>query len=162
MIDNIETKAAMTKAELARLLDLSRQRFDQLVKTGVFPMPIYNITTRRPYYSAELQQVCIDVRRRNFGVNGRPVLFYAKGRRVERPVKPTRPVKSSPKKIVKEEYPQILAAVHALGLAATSDQIASAVAGEFPAGVTNLDQGVVIRGVFLALKRKNHGDNVGR
>ena len=31
---------------------------------------------RRPFYHEELQAVCLDVRRRNCGIDGKPVLFY--------------------------------------------------------------------------------------
>ena len=159
MFDNIETKAAVTIAEMARQCQLSRQRFTQLIGTA-FPFPVYSIATQRPYYTSELQAECRSVRQRNFGVNGKPILFYAKGHRVERPVKATRPKKSPPKEIVKEEYPEILAAVHALGLAATADQVTAAVHATFPNGVEGMDQGRVIRSVFVALKRKNTTGNV--
>jgi hypothetical protein len=154
MIDNFESKAAVTIAEMARSVKLSRQRFTQLIGSA-FPHPIYNIATRRPYYTEELQRVCIEVRRRHFGVNGKPVLFYAKGHRT---TKPARPPKSSP--IATPQYPEILAAVHALGLAATSDQVTAAVHAVFPAGVDGIDQGRLIRSVFVHLKRQNAGDKV--
>ena len=45
---------------------------------GVFPPPVYDMRTRRPHYTAEMQTVCLAVRERNVGVNGRVVLFYAR------------------------------------------------------------------------------------
>jgi hypothetical protein len=45
---------------------------------SVFPEPEKQADTGRPYYRKDLQQVCLDVRRRNCGVNGKPVLFYAR------------------------------------------------------------------------------------
>ena len=57
-------------AEMARLIGLSRQRFHQLVKEGVFPPPVYDIATRRPHYTEEIQAVCLAVREKNVGING--------------------------------------------------------------------------------------------
>ena len=73
--NNLE--AICTVTELAKKLGLSRPRFYQLQKDGVFPMPIYCIRTRRPFYTLELQQKCIDIRRTGIGPNGQPIFFYA-------------------------------------------------------------------------------------
>ena len=74
----IRTKAIVNVAEMARMCGLSRARFYQLVKEGVFPPPLYRIDNRRPYYVEAMQEVCLEVRRRNCGINGRPVMFYAR------------------------------------------------------------------------------------
>src|ERR1700678_1877599 len=71
-----ETKAIVTVSEMARMCGLSRARFYQLQKAGVFPAPVYQ--DGRPVYTEEQQQVCLEVRRKNRGVNGKPVLFYAR------------------------------------------------------------------------------------
>src|SRR5471030_1670642 len=73
-----ETKAVVTVSEMARMCGLSRARFYQLQHAGVFPSPLYDVSTRRPFYVEELQKVCLEVRRRNCGINGKPVLFYAR------------------------------------------------------------------------------------
>src|SRR5947208_1424685 len=75
--NQVETKAAVSVSEMARMVGLSRQRFAQLQGT-TFPWPLYDVTTRRPFYPEELQRVCLEVRRRNCGIDGRPVLFYAR------------------------------------------------------------------------------------
>jgi hypothetical protein len=59
------------------MVGLSRARFYQLANEGVFPSPLYNVRTRRPFFNEEMQEVCLEVRRRNCGINGRAVLFYA-------------------------------------------------------------------------------------
>jgi hypothetical protein len=71
-------KQAVSVAEMACMVGLSRQRFYQLVASGTFPSPVYNLATRRPFYTADLQTVCMDVRRRNCGIDGKPILFYAR------------------------------------------------------------------------------------
>ena len=44
-------KEAVTVAEMARMVGLSRARFYQLVGSA-FPFPVYDLATRRPYYPA--------------------------------------------------------------------------------------------------------------
>lgn len=70
--------------QIAIKLGLSRARFYQLQKTGIFPAPIYCIYTKRPYYPMALQEKCLEIRRTGIGYNGRPIIFYSK--RVRRSV----------------------------------------------------------------------------
>ena len=147
-----EQKAAVTVAEMARMVNLSRARFYQLMNEGVFPPPVYVVSTRRPIYVEELQQVCLDVRRRNCGINGRPVLFYARGNPVARTAKPTRKASKAKKR---DEYPEIRAAVQSLGLTnASAGEVSKAARGLYPNGVEGVNQPEVIRAVFLKLKRQ--------
>ena len=69
-----ETKAAVTVAEMARMVGLSRSRFYQLIGTS-FPQPARQPGTNRPIYTEALQKICLEVRRRNCGIDGQPVLF---------------------------------------------------------------------------------------
>ena len=62
---------------MARMVGLSRSRFHQLIGT-TFPWPLYSVSTRRPFYDEELQKCCLEVRRRNCGIDGKPVLFYSR------------------------------------------------------------------------------------
>src|ERR1700709_23369 len=73
-----ETKEAVSVAEMARIVGLSRARVFQLIWCGAFPFPVYDVETRRPFYDEESQKVCLEVRRRNCGCNGKPILFYAR------------------------------------------------------------------------------------
>ena len=86
-----QLKAVATVADVARMVGLSRARFYQLQRAGVFPWPVFNVTTRRPLYTEDQQRTCLEVRRRNCGVNGQPVLFYA--RRLTMPTTNRRPAK---------------------------------------------------------------------
>jgi hypothetical protein len=158
MSEQFSTKTIVTFSEMARMLSLSRSRLYQLVRAGVFPSPVYDVRTHRPIFTEELQKVCLEVRRRNCGINGQPVLFYAKG---PGPAKPTKPTKA--KAITKGQYADVLDGLRALGLAAaTSQQVEAAVKELFPAGLDGVDRGQVIRAVFLHLKRRDTGDNVRR
>jgi hypothetical protein len=57
----VSTKAVVTVSEMARMVGLSRARFYQLVEAGVFPPPVYCVSTRRPMYVEELQTICLTV-----------------------------------------------------------------------------------------------------
>ena len=58
-----DLNAVCSVTELAKTLGLSRARFYQLQKMGIFPMPIYCIRTRRPFYTPDLRQICVDIRK---------------------------------------------------------------------------------------------------
>lgn len=155
MSTNPQTKVAVSVAEMARMVGLSRARFYQLMEDGVFPRPERHAETGRPFYSEEQQTVVLEVRRRNCGVNGQPVLFYARRLRTGPiPSKPTRSKTVGAKPTPKAEpHADLLVAVHALGLyAVTAAQVADAVRAVFPNGTTGVDEGEVVRGVFLRLK----------
>jgi hypothetical protein len=156
----VQTKAVVTVSEMARMVGLSRSRFYQLVEAGVFPQPVYGVSNRRPLYVEELQEVCLEVRRRNCGVNGRPVLFYARGPRLPQPAKPTRPAKVKPPKA--SGHADLLDGLAALGLTTTAAEVEGALKALYPSGGNSADQGEVLRAVFLHLKRQNPTDNVGR
>lgn len=153
-----ETKAVVTVSEMARMVHLSRARFYQLVRKGVFPAPVYQ--AGRPVYTEDIQAVCLEVKKKNRGVNGEPVLFYSR-RPVERVKRtPGRASKPSPKN---EAVEALLDGLNALGLTTvTGAQVDKVTSELFPQGTDGLDQGEVLRAVFLYLKRQNPGDNVGR
>jgi hypothetical protein len=148
---------AVTVAEMARLVGLSRSRFYQLIGSA-FPQPVYDVATRRPIYTEELQQVCLDVRRRNCGIDGRPVLFYA--RRL--PTAPARPRKVKTTPTASPPHADLLDGLRSLGLATAAADVVAAVKELFPRGTDGQDQGEVLRVVFLHLKRQNTADKVGR
>lgn len=77
MLPDTDLKAICSVTEMAKKLDLSRARFYQLQKMGVFPKPVYCPRTRRPFYPLDLQKKCIDIRKTGISYNGQPVLFYA-------------------------------------------------------------------------------------
>ena len=152
-----ETKAAVTVAEMARMVGLSRSRFYQLIGSA-FPQPERQQATGRPIYTEEQQQVCLEVRRRNCGIDGKPVLFYARRLgttpAMQKPPKP----KLEPKG---KDVSALVNGLNALGLnTATGAQVQRVTEQLFPKGTSDLDQGEVLRVVFLHLKRQNSADNV--
>jgi hypothetical protein len=152
----VQTKAVVTVAEMARMCGLSRARFYQLVNEGVFPPPLYRIETRRPFFNQDMQEVCLEVRRRNCGINGRPVLFYA--RRLGTPISKAKatPPKNSHK------HPELIDGLRALGLTTvTTAQVETALQQCFANGRSGVAEETILRAVFLHLKRQNTSDNVG-
>ena len=153
----IQTKAVVSVAEMARMCGLSRARFYQLVNEGVFPPPLYRIETKRPFFSQDMQEVCLEVRRRNCGINGRPVLFYA--RRLGTPISKAKatPPKNSHK------HADVIEGLRALGLTTvTAAQVEAALERCMPNGKSGVDDETILRTVFLFLKRQDSGENVGR
>jgi hypothetical protein len=152
-----QAKAVVSVAEMARMVGLSRARFYQLVGT-TFPWPLYDVASRRPFYDEQLQRVCLDVRRRNYGVDGKPVLFYAP-RPLASPVPGRKPRKAAAAS--DDRHADLVDGLKGLGLAAvTVAQVAEAVKNLYPHGVPEEANGEVLRAVFLHLRRQNARDNV--
>ena len=152
-----ETKKIVSAAEMARMVGLSRTRFYQLMVGGTFPPPLYDVATKRPFYPDELQHICLEVRRRNCGIDGKPVLFYC--RRGAEGATPKKLKKVKP--VDGAKHADLLDGLRALGLAtATTVQVTVAVKELFPKGVTEVADDEMLRAVFLHLKRQNQADNV--
>lgn len=158
-----EIKAAISIADMARMVGLSRARFYQLMGT-TFPWPVYSLSNRRPFYDEKLQTLCLEVRRRNCGIDGKAILFYAKRISTTVPVRKPRTVTPpSPSSKVNAGHDDILDGLRSLGLTtATLPQVTAAVNELFPEGVENVPVGQVLRAVFLRLKRQDRADNAGR
>lgn len=151
---NQPSKVAVSISEMARMVFLSRQRFHQL-KGTTFPEPKRDPETNRPYYDEELQQICLDVRRRNCGIDGKPVLFYSPRHPLGQQPNPVRKPKAKPKQ--SNHYADLISGLDALGLSATAAQVEVAVKQVFPDGIQKLESGEVIRAVFLHIKRQERG-----
>jgi hypothetical protein len=153
-----ETKTVVSVAEMARMVGLSRSRFYQLIGTA-FPRPERQEETERPIYTEEQQAICLEVRRRNCGVDGKPILFYAR-----RPITSARPKPLKPKLEPKnKDVAALVEGLNALGLAtATGSQVQTITDELYPNGTEGIDQGEVLRAVFLHLKRQNSANNVRR
>jgi hypothetical protein len=141
-----ETKMVVSVSEMARMVGLSRQRFHQLMQAGVFPQP--QRQDGRPFYDEPTQRQCLEVRRRNCGVNGQVVLFYAR-----RQATPMKPKKMSP---APSQHADLLDGLKALGLVSvpTAD-VGEAIKSLFPQGTAHIDEGEVIKSVFLHLNQRH-------
>jgi hypothetical protein len=153
---DVPTKAVVTVAEMARMCGLSRARFYQLIGSA-FPWPLYDVATKRPFYVEEMQKVCLDVRRRNCGIDGKPILFYSR-----RPMTMTTSGRvKGPRKVSK--HADLIEGLRGLGLGAiTEQQIEVALKDLYPADTNGVSETEVLRQLFLSLKRQDSGDNLGR
>jgi hypothetical protein len=155
-----DIKAGVSVSEMARRVGLSRQRFHQLVQCRVFPEPQRDEASGRPYYDEPTQQQCLEVRRRNCGINGQIVLFYTR----RFPAMPAKPKTTKPKlEAPGKDVSALVDGLNALGLVtATAAQVQRVTEELYPQGTAGIDQGEVLRAVFLHLKRQNTAGNVGR
>ena len=123
--------AICSVTEMAAKLGLSRARFYQLVGMAVFPPPVRS-GARRPFYPADLQEKCLQIRKTGVAFNGLPVLFNRR-RKNSRP----RSTQGGP-------YDGLAAALKNIGLKVNANAIKHAVRGLYPAGPVD-DQGKVLR-----------------
>jgi len=138
MLSNNDYKSVCSVTELAKKLDMSRARFYQLQKVGVFPDPVYCIRTKRPFYPMDLQQQCIEVRKTGIGHNGQPIIFYRK--RKDKLIKP----QSQPN----THYEQFANTLRQLGLKITVSEVKNAINTLYPRGMADNDGGAIIRDLF--------------
>jgi hypothetical protein len=102
----------------------------------------------------------LEVRRKNRGINGEPVLFYARRRGIESAKHKRR---ADPLPAKNKDITALLDGLNALGLTtATAAQVVEVTEQLFPQGTTGIDQAGVLRAVFLRVKRRNQGGNPGR
>ena len=161
MSDDLLPKQVVTVAEMARMVGLSRARFYQLMGRA-FPWPLYDVATRRPFYNEEQQRACLEVRKRNCGIDGKPILFYARRLDLVSTPRTNRTPKPKAKEKKSDQFSDVVAGLRALGLlSVNASDVAAAVKVVFPNGVGGIDVGEVIRGVFLHMKRQNRNDKVG-
>ena len=138
-------RAAVSVSEMASLCQLSRSRFHALVREGIFPRAVQPGEGKRPYYTQELIQQCLDIRRTGIGQNGQVVLFNRRtGKKADRKRSTTQPPPA--------EHPELVESLRSLGLTVTGQAVAAAVQAVFPGGIEGVDQGEVIRKVFLHLQ----------
>ena len=151
---SVEVKQAVTVSEMARMCGLSRARFYQLIGTA-FPYPVYSLSTRRPFFDQELQKVCLEVRRRNCGIDGKPILFYSRRLDLPAPKKQIRPsgstsVKGPPK------HKNLISGLAGLGLGGVTEQQAEvALQKMYSSGTDGVDEATQLRTVFVHLMRRN-------
>jgi len=139
MAINTDHKSICSVSELAKKLGLSRARFYQLQKTGVFPEPVYCLYTRRPFFPMDLQEICLEIRKTGIGHNGRPVIFYSKRE------------SSSPKSknCCDQKYKELSETLGQMGLKVSSAKVRKAVTTIYANDWQKLDiDGKVIAEVF--------------
>lgn len=167
---------AASVGELCSMLSLSKRRFYELQKAGVFPFPTaYLLRSRRPIYFADAIRACLEVRRRNVGLNGQVVLFYAArshqgpAPRAAAPrasaVAPSRARSASANALASQppsQHAEWIDALAALGVEASAAQVAAAVREAYPSGTAGAEDGEVVRRLYQQIRARNRADNVQR
>jgi signal recognition particle subunit SEC65 len=104
---------------------------------------------KRPVYDRGLQEKCLEIRATGIGMNGVPVVFNRKSKKGGQPR-----AKPKPTVVPQPDHADLLDALKELGLATTAHAVKEAVTALYPNGLAGIDQGDVVRKVFLHLQTK--------
>ncbi len=139
MTPDTNLKAVCSITELTRKLGMSRARFYQLLEMGVFPKPVYCIRTRRPFYTLDLQQKCMDIRKTGIGNNNLPIIFYTARKNTYRRCHNQ----------LDRKYEELTDILKQMGLNITCNNVKNAVKTLYPEKLTQQPvEGTVIRDMF--------------
>lgn len=159
MSENIVTKSAVSVTEMARMVGLSRARFYQLVRKGTFPAADQDTVTNRPCYLEEKQRQILEARRRNLGVDQKPILFYSRRRDLGQAKKVvTRPAKPSKD----NQYADLIDLLEQVNITVTAAQVEAAVRQEYPKGTDGIGTETVLTTLIGRFQRNNTPDKQGR
>jgi hypothetical protein len=151
MVERISSKsspkAVCSVSYLAQILGLSRSRLYQLIDAGIFPPPLYDLRSKRPFYDLPLQERCREIRNSGIAFNNNYVLFYSSRKQKATPV-------SKLSLSQNEHIQEIREALEQMGLEASRKQISDAIAIVFPEGIGNQDTGLILRELFRHFKNK--------
>ena len=154
MLSNSATKTAVSVTEMAAMMGLSRARLYQLIRKGKLPTPDIEEGSKRPYYNEDKQRQCLDVRRRNCGIDGKPIMFYARRRDVgvcRKKVDRTKPAANP--------HADLIDQLGVMGITVTAAQVDAVVKELFPNGTTSVPQEEVFRAVFLRIRSQHSSGN---
>ena len=138
------SKKIVSMTEIARMLQMSRARFYQLLQSGFFPKPLYDDRSKRPFYDIALQEKCIKSRHSGIGVDGSFMLFYSPRKKET--------VSSMKKKKVDPLIQEITETLETMRLDISVEQVEQALAELYPDGTDDVEQGLVVRELFRKFK----------
>lgn len=140
-------------SELAKLLNLSRAQFYNHMGK-VFPYPIYDICTRRPFYTKELQEICLHIRRTNIAYDGSPILFYSPRKKGNLPPKKSTPETNDKSTARNPRYEEWVETLKSMGLPTVKyGQVESVVKQLYPNGVPE-DEGTILREIYRNIRQE--------
>ncbi|MBP7052816.1 MAG: AlpA family phage regulatory protein [Phycisphaerae bacterium] len=138
-----ETMAICSVTAVAAQVGLSRARFYELMKEGVFPQPVYSLRTKRPFYPLDLQKKCVEIRKTGVGLAAQPVVFNAPRKRGEHGDQP------------QIDYDELTRTLRGMGLRVTSQHVRKAVTELYPKGSTmGVGEESMIRDLYLHFVRE--------
>jgi hypothetical protein len=163
MNKEVPLKQIVTVSEMSRMCRLSRARFYQLINEGIFPTPSRNEQTKRPFFSREQQEQCLEIRRSNRGANGKAIMFYG-CRPQAAPKLPSKrkqfPI-SKPRQTENLVVSELRHGLAQLGMANMTEQtIREALARAFPDGHQEIESSELLRTVFEAIQCRDSADKL--
>lgn len=154
-------KAVVSVTEMARMCQLSRSRFYNLLAQGIMPQPCYELRKRRPVYTRELQRQCLEIKATNVGVDGQFILFYQRTPAddrspiIPRPRRRDTGARAAPDRM-QGHTQELIGQLAALGLMnLTEAQVNGALQACFPSGHVGMDEGEVLRTLWRHLRQAN-------
>lgn len=141
------TKQIVSITEIARMLNMSRARFYQLLDMGFFPKPLHDQRSKRPYYDLALQQKCLEARQSGIGVDGSFMLFYSP--RKKENISGIRKTKN-----VDPQIEELTDTLQSMGLDINAKQVQQGLIEIYPDGIGEEEQGLVVRELFRYFKSK--------
>lgn len=145
-------KPIMSVGEMAQSLGHSRARFWQLQKQNIYPLAIYDVRTKRPFFDARLQRICYEVRETGIGCNGQFILFYSPRRTFTTKTQRSC-VEKTRKKEIPAEHQELVDTLTQMGMEVSGEQVSEVVQKIYPDGLDNRDMGVVVREVFCHFRK---------
>jgi len=139
------SKAVVSVVEMASMVGLSKSRFYALMEAGVFPRPVQN--GKRPAFDFDLQARCLDIRRTGIGANKEAVLFNRKHKTTAKKPRQSRQQPGN-------DHAELIEALKSLGLTTTAGAVQAALDELYPDGHAEIEEGEVIRRVFLQLQSR--------
>jgi hypothetical protein len=139
-------RAAVSVTQMAKMLSMSRSRLYDLVRKGIFAAPVYSLTTKRPFFPRESQELNLKVRAEQQGVNGEFVLFQER----------RAPVEPSGRSIGRRNglASSLLQPLRSLGLDGVDvAAVERALMECFPTGTDGQEDAAVLRSIFRHLRR---------
>ena len=159
--ENTYIPPILSMTQMARLLNLSRSRFYQLINEEILLPPIYTLDSKRPFYTEEMARRNLEVRRSNVGINGQIIIFYAGRNKTTNTTPRKTTVKEKPsKQSPPDHHADLIDALTGLGIEnITGSLVDVAITKCYPDGVENVDPDERLRTIFRHLKRRNNEHN---
>lgn len=147
--DNIPEYISVS--QMAKMLQMSRSRYYQLMVSGVFHHPVYLLSSRRPVYTREIAENNLQVRRDNLGINGQAIVFYSMRNNIEGKKKSSTKKKSA----ANSRYKDLIEGLEYLGIENVCDaEIEKVVSDCFPEGIDGIAEQEVLAKAFRYIKTR--------
>lgn len=113
--------------------------------------------TGRRCYLEEKQRQVLEVRRRNCGVDGSPILFYSRRRDLGQVKAPPRAAKPKTKP---NNHADVIHCLEQVKIIMTSAQVEATLKELFPDGTEGIDLGTVVEAIIDRVHRQNSSGSV--